>query len=279
MVHAKSKLWLLGMGWLALSAWPRELRACEFSEYDVSGILLSHEGWSDAAQIELPRNAALLFQQLADPAAPVEVGTDARGEPLSVLLEPVRQGPPGQNVYRSVEPLPVGAELSSKTVADYVDESPPTAPRVLGGAVVFNDGTGACGGNSCGDYTDLSLEIELSEDDHLRGEQLVYAVYLGTTRERAATAVRPDYVLRATGNQLWALVPDRWTHDEAYVSLSALDLAGNESPRSEPVKVGEDDGACSLSPGQRRAGAPLVLFAAAAAFALLRRQPRRMRQR
>ena len=70
-------------------------------------------------------------------------------------------------------------------------------------------------------------------------------------------------------------VDDTWMDRDAFIAVSALDHAGNESERSEPFRVNAASGeGCSVkSRATRRVSGSVFLLAFA--FALLRRLRRR----
>jgi hypothetical protein len=279
MTEHRLRVWLLS-GFVAFG--PRLAEACEMSDNLLREGLVLNRLADPPEPALLPRNLAVLRETLseAELAEPVRIGRDDRQMDVAVLLEPLRAGsvhPRSEQVYTVAEPLPVGASVDGFTVGDYIDDAAPSTPRIVGASLQFNDGNSGCARSSCGDYTNVTVTLEPGTDDRQDSSSLVYAVYLGTTRDRALSAATAIAVLNHDGGDevfLSALVDNDWSESDTYLSVSAWDAAGNESPRTAPVRVNDEPGACSLGSRRTRARFPFALFAAALAIAVARRKAR-----
>jgi hypothetical protein len=223
-----------------------EARACDFNSNHVLEGLLVADQFNPPA---LPRNLAFLTR--ADEARPdgtTLVGQTSLGEPIAASPIEGVSAPAGLSIVRVNEPVEpnasvfVGVDL---TVGTEIDETPPEQPIIAGGAVTFNSGRQVCAQDSCGDYTELEVTIEPVADDHAASAHMVYAVYLARGASEAATTSTPLAVLRH-GQPLWMLISDEWADSDAYVAISALDHAGNESPRSAPYRVNAAESGCTI---------------------------------
>jgi hypothetical protein len=161
------------------------------------------------------------------------------------------------------------------TTGDYVDDQPPTTPVLTSGAVTHHEGETACASNSCGDYDYLNFSIALPvTDDHTPAEVLIYAVYLEKTAEEARTA-GTAFVLLAGPSALGTFVDASWVDSDAFIAVSAIDFAGNESPRSEPYQVNARASGCAIEMHRRRPPAFAAALAILGGLAWARRRTRR----
>jgi hypothetical protein len=233
----------------------------------------------------LPRNVAFFWQQspVGSPV-PAEGVTVAQGPDGEAILAYAALDAPSRNrlyLVRPSEPLPAnsafsvyryGSLVEQYRTSDYLDETPPERPSIATGALIFHDGTQGCGQDSCGDYTSLSFELERPvSDDRALAENMVYALYFGESEAEVRTASTPYAFVWGFGLN----VDNTWMDRDAFIAVSALDHAGNESARSEPFRVNAgSDGGCSVqSRSTRRVSGTLFLLAFG--FALLRRARRR----
>ena len=117
------------------------------------------------------------------------------------------------------------------TTGDYVDDKPPSAPRVTSGAVTHYDQT-----DSCREHTSLEFTIaEPATDDHAPAELLTYAVYLrnlptkrAPRRRRSSCALRP--------NALATFFRDAsWVGADAYIADVGLRLRRKRKPAQRAV--------------------------------------------
>ena len=265
-----------------------EASACEFTESSVSasGPLIVLRGSDELDDFELPQNVAFLLEGPAveEIGAPFLEGEDEDGTPVSLQVEqlageyPMGRSRRGQ-LYVLTEPVPPGTTASGMVIGDYMDDQAPTAPQTLSGSIEFNED--GCGTSSCGEYTELRVAIEPASDDHAPPLALVYAVYLATSKAKAATAPVPEILLEVSefgDPSLWTLLDDKWSDSEAWLSISALDAAGNESPRTEPIRVNSESGGCTLGTRRRGGGFQLAAFVLAACAAVMRRVAKRRRE-
>lgn len=261
----------------------REASACEFAESSFSGgPLVVVRSDDEGDDFELPQNLAFLLEGPAvdQIGAPFLEGEDEDGNPLSLQVEQLGEYPMGRSrrghLYVLTEPAPAGTLAAGLVIGDYVDDQAPTAPKVLSGSVEFNED--GCGTSSCGEYTELRVAIEPASDDHIPPLALVYAVYLATSKAKAATAPVPEILLQVSefgDPALWTLLDDQWSDSDAWLSISALDAAGNESPRTDPIRVNSESGACTLGTRRRGGGFQLAAFVLAACAAVMRRVTKR----
>jgi hypothetical protein len=281
---ARGSSFLFSVCLLAASMLPtRQASACEFAESSISAsgpLIVLRSGDDD---FELPQNLAFLLEGPAvdEIGAPFLEGEDEDGNPVSLRAEPVGGELPIGRFRRGqlhvlTEPVPAGTLASGMVIGDYVDDQAPTAPKILSGAIEFNDD--GCGTSSCGEYTELRVAIEPASDDHVPPLALVYAVYLASSKAKAATAPVPEILLQVSefgDPALWTLLDDKWSDSDAWLSISTLDAAGNESPRTEPIRVNTESGACALGTRRRGGGFQLAAFVLAACAAVIRRVTKR----
>ena len=62
-----------------------------------------------------------------------------------------------------------------------------------------------------------------------------------------------------------------WADADAFISVSAFDIAGNESPRSEPYQVNAAASGCAVSLHHRRSSVSVTALLALAGLAWARR--------
>jgi hypothetical protein len=275
---------MLLTGVLCLTALPRTALACKWLDRSLQagGILAADR---DHALPPIPRNAAFFSHSLRGEEPETFVIAVDTGDQTLITGRAVRRiqrGPEGVTsfVVKTDALLAPHRMLANPDrtrtyiTADYVDNQPPTAPTVTGGALVWRAAFATCPAT-------VSLEFTIAEpatDDYAPAETLAYAVYLATSAEAAATASTP-YVLLA-GPSALPFIMGSWSEDDsAYITVSAMDFAGNESPRSAPVLVhqGTNTTACACAIPMHRgngttAAAGLALLAM---LATVRRRARR----
>jgi hypothetical protein len=260
---------LLACAALALTFLPRHGYACSFVE---SRALAGHvlgASWRELPPV--PRNAAYLWSlpEGADPAAALVLATDAATHD-PVMGHVVRRIATGSGYFPKSAGLYIAKpdellaphrmfigfgnrSVPAYTTADYVDEQPPAAPVLTSGAITHHDGETACSSDSCGEYDYLNFSIATSvQDDHKPTEMVTYAVYLERSAEQARTASTAFALL--TGHT-GTFVDAAWVDSDAFIAVSAIDFAGNESPRSEPLQV-SGSGGCAIQ--TRRHHRPVV---------------------
>jgi hypothetical protein len=256
-------------------------RACDFAPFE-AGTGVAARSSNDLPPV--PRNVAFLWQQIpVESALPAEGVTVAEGPGAAIVAQPLLDASSRFSTYlvRPSEPLEpniafsvyrYGSLAEQYRTGDYLDETPPERPVVSSGALSFHDGTQGCAQDSCGDYTSLSFELERPvSDDHARPDDMVYVLYLGESEAEVRAGGAP-YAFLSTFS---LNVEDGWVDKDAFMAVSALDHAGNESERSEPFRVNAStsEGCSVQSRSTRRVSASLFLVAFA--FALLRRVGRR----
>lgn len=157
---------------------------------------------------------------------------------------PVPLAPLGtRGLWQPETPLPAGSAISfghqrAITTVD-IDTEPPTGVEVARIAE-----------NLCGDHWVALLGTP--SDNLTPNEQVTYVLYLGASAEEAAATQEPAALI--PGGNVWEglrvdLVEPTW------VAVSVLDLAGNESPRAEPVEwLGAEPAGQSATKGCSAAG-------------------------
>ncbi|MGB5812157.1 MAG: hypothetical protein WBG86_16595 [Polyangiales bacterium] len=191
--------------------------------------------------IAVPRNVAVLGAGLVWTRIPLEVPLTET--PLPGLSRP--QSPLDPNVEIRTD---TGREYDDQTArtTESIDNEAPTAVELLG---VFD---GGC---------DRSLTVDFEErptDDQDSSWELAYAVYVGATKEEAETGSQPSGIW-AGGYGIRSKTEGSW------IAISVLDLAGNESPRSNAVEIMSRPAACAAN---GRGGIPMS-FLVAISMALL----------
>jgi hypothetical protein len=160
-----------------------------------------------------------------------------------------------------------------------------TMPRITGGAIQHVDGSSGCDKeeSSCGSgpWTYLQFAIaEHANDDHAVAERVTYAVYLERSAAEARAATTPFRLLRtpmllSDGSLSQNISLDHgWADADAFISVSALDVAGNESPRSEPYQVNAAASGCAVSLHHRRSSVSVTALLALAGLTRARRRAR-----
>jgi hypothetical protein len=200
---------------------------------------------------------------------------------------PGAAAPPGRFLLRpdplllanaTFRPFTNGARGGGLMTGDFTDDVPPEQPEVASGDIGYVEGTGGgCDHSNCGNYTRLEFTLgRAPTDDHTPSEILVYGVYLGSTPEEAASAPAPIRMLHGS-NTVGTIVDDAWADSDAFLAISAYDMAGNESPRSAPVRVNAEQSSCAFSRSSRRRGFPIFTLAVAALGCVVRRLTKRRR--
>ena len=190
--------------------------------------------WDGEQGVEAPRNVAVVHNpELLD------ISSRPRTT-VPVVAHPV------EGLWRPETPLPPGTPLESidQTVitTDVIDTEPPSAIEILSIST----------GGPCG-----MLDVEAAKppsDDYTPGNRLAFAVYAGATRAEAMESASRKKLLNNSFGYMYP-VGSRW------VSISVLDQAGNESPRSEAVEVIDANSGCAASgPGHSTSGGALLAF-------------------
>jgi hypothetical protein len=151
--------------------------------------------------------------------------------------------------------------VTQLTTGDYLDEAPPAAPQIVDSVVVRpGDGGEGCGGglSDCEGFTNLGVTLAApAQDDHAPAGRVAYLVYLERSADAARTTRTPFALVHESGNinatTLFVPLDESWVDSDAFVSVSAIDWAGNESPRTEPRPANSGGIGCAVSlPGKHR---------------------------
>jgi hypothetical protein len=193
---------------------------------------------------------------------------------------------------KPVEPLPANANIAPFGWVEYeqrfvtderIDEVPPTPPSVSDGSVQRHESDTACGMDSCGNYTFMTVKLSaLGNDDVTAPERLVYAVFVGSTAAEAATKTDADRL--HSGDAIWDGViyeglDASYLNRDVFVSFATLDESGNLSARTAPIQIhSAEDESCTVSRRSRGAGRVHWPLAFMAVLGLGRRsfRPRRI---
>ena len=207
---------------VSLPTWV-EARSCPWPEPVRWGFLglSDNEGSSKIDEaVEAPRNVAVVHNpEIYDVSS--YPGTLVPVVPHAV-----------QGLWRPETPPAPGTLLESpinRTVVttDAIDTEPPSSIEL----------SSISTGGPCG-MLDVSVDV-WSSDDHTPRERLVYAVYGGATYEEAMQSTSRIALYRYIG-----YIDRPGPH---WLSISVLDQAGNESPRSEPLEVIDANSGCAAS--------------------------------
>jgi hypothetical protein len=251
---------LIGAGALGVTALTLRARACSLVFSELGPGVVAGFGPRDLPAI--PRNAAFVWSRTdadaAIPAQPVVVALDPTSQPIMGRVLIAVGNKPRTFVAKPDEPLPPHFLIQSggdeSRTGDYVDERPPETPNVINSVVRYDDGEEGCGTSvsSCGDLT--SLEVTLAapaNDDHVPVRRVPYLIYLEKTAEAARTTRTPFALVSelptVNGTTLNVWLDRSWADSDAFVTVSAIDWAANESPRTEPLQANSGGGGCTLS--------------------------------
>lgn len=150
------------------------------------------------------------------------------------------------------EPLEPGVSYaydgSDFVVEDFIDASPPEPGQVRKATFSSWEDTG-CTSSSCGDNAaSIRMHLVSGTDDHTASAALTYAVYLGVTSEEAATTTRVErFVAASQIGEAWFGTAYEWTERDLYLSVSTLDLSGNESPLRAPIRIHAAPSGCRVA--------------------------------
>lgn len=150
------------------------------------------------------------------------------------------------------EPLQGGAsyELNGSTtftVADFIDTEPPAAPVLMGQSASVSEGSEGCAQDSCGTMVTVTARIAPGSDDRTPPERLTYALYLGASAQKARQSELPARLGLLEAGETWFFADDVWAERDMYLSVAALDFAGNQSTRTEPVLLRRGPSGCSAA--------------------------------
>jgi hypothetical protein len=164
------------LAWLAIHGPQMVVRACDYTAPWVEGFLGRH-WYAPSDALEVPRNAAVLNADLT------LVATGER-----IPLVPLAEHP---SLFRPEELLPVGATVQSRnvsaTVADVIDEQPPSTPVLLEGTISRSRSSGCGDTDSCDGLTFIKLDFEPGEDDMTPPSLMSTVLFVGATQDEAAT--------------------------------------------------------------------------------------------
>jgi len=201
---------------------------------------------------ELPRNVAFAFwpghgePQLMQDQSEVEL------EPLGPEPSPGHAG-----LATARTPLEPGRayryEGVAFTVQDFLDEEAPARPTLSGADLAVAEHESGClGGSSCGDRTVVVRARPLAgPDNHTPTERLTYALYLGSTPEAAREAMEPARFGVLESGETWFFAADAWADRDVFISIATLDFAGNESERTDPIRIHSAPDGCHATGSPR----------------------------
>jgi hypothetical protein len=248
------------LGWA-----PANVRACSYDGRDIppGGALGAPSNYaSGGITLTVPRNAAFLWSRSGldgSSAPPVIANDSATGAAVLgveitspfigggyVLLRPTVPLDPARNYRDARTGVTLVPEASD-------DTTPPEAPVILAASLETSDLSGGCnGGGTCGTTTWIQIQLAgTTADQPFGSEHLTYAAYVGFSREEALTGPQALKLFIGALTFNLGLSGSPSGHD-VYVSLAAIDQAGNIGPRSEPFLVEQAGGnGCSVRPGGR----------------------------
>jgi len=282
---------LIGVTTVAVTALTVSAHACSIIATDVpNGVI---DAWRQQNLPLVPRNAAFVWSSSdgnkAMPKEPVMVAFD------STYLDPVKgrvfmaiANRPGVFIAKLDEPMAPHLTIRSAgtdlTTDDYLDEAPPSTPQIVAGSVNHVESDEGCSGTTdsaaCEGLTGLGVTLGAhATDDHMPPRRVAYLVYLERSAEAARTTRTPfalASLLETTNGPTLALpVGSSWVDSDAFVSVSAIDWAGNESPRSEPYQVNANGSGCAVRGSRRHRPTIAFTFAILTGLACVRRWKRR----
>jgi hypothetical protein len=197
--------------------------------------------------VELPRNVAFAYwagydrPQLFEDGAPVELellGPEATNGHAG-LLSAAQPLEPGRSYIFD------GLELR---VGDFVDAAAPSAPEVRQAELEVTEYDEGCGSSSCGERMVVaSAQLQGAADDRTPSEHLTYAIYFGSTAEAARTASEPERFSLLENGRAWFFADDAWADRDVYLSVATLDFAGNQSERTEPIRIHTAPAGCEIA--------------------------------
>lgn len=182
------------------------------------------------------------------------------GTPTGLPFQLVELGV--QGLWRPETTLPPETQIvywrQTAITTTEIDTQPPTGVRLV---EAFDDGCG------------LMLPIEGSPaDDQTPTDRLTYVVHAGSTAEEAATTSMPHALVPALNvsegrdsDRLFVYFSGR--SDSRWFAVSVLDLAGNESTRSEAVELIGSSG-CEAADMPRAGSTSLAMVGFLAFFAV-----------
>jgi uncharacterized protein (TIGR03382 family) len=229
---------------------PPRARACDVpSPPSVTSGILGFDGGNPelAPDAPLPRNLALVYWSSRGVPRLTLDGAPVALEPLGPSAEAGTTG-----MMAPSEPLRSGAryELDGSTaftVADFIDTEPPSAPVLADQSVSVSDGREGCAYDSCGPMVTVTARIAPGSDDRTPPERLTYALYLGASAQKARQSEVPARLGLLENGETWFFADDAWAERDMYLSVAALDFAGNQSTRTEPVLLRRGPSGCSAS--------------------------------
>jgi hypothetical protein len=280
---------LIGAGALGVTALTLRAHACSVPENNLGvGVLAPWQ--RDLPPI--PRNVAFVAAGAepsgALPTMPVAVAVDAMGQPIMGRAVKGIKNRPGAFVAKLDEPLAPNFQIQSGgsqwITGDYLDEVPPEMPRITASEVHhYDEDQGGCGSgavSSCDGMTNLNVTLAgPAKDDRAPVGGVTYAIYLEKSADAARTTPAPFALVSESGTisatTLFLSLDASWADSDAFVSVSAVDWAANESPRSEPYPANSNGSGCTVSLPRRHRPTVAVTFAMLAALAWGRRIGRR----
>jgi hypothetical protein len=276
---------------------PRRANACVQPYYVRTGGGVVSSWWNlELGPFPLiPRNAAFLWTSLAGEqpptgAFPVAVDTADQSPIMARVVRAVskpstdRDPMPGIFIAKMDQLLSPSQGITplvdtpepyryTHTTGAYVDEEAPATPNLLNGRVKSYE--------SCSQNNQTTVVFTIAErvtDDHTPPELLTYAIYVEKSAEAARHATQPFALLIGALN-LHVDLESSWMDSTAYIAVSAIDMAGNESVRSEPLLVNGNERGCACAipkrHGHQAPGPGAAMLPALAMLAWVRRRARR----
>jgi hypothetical protein len=230
------------------------------------GILGSTFQTNGATELVLPRNFAVVEASGTPPA--LDDGTVLAFQPTEL---------PG--IARVGTTVPVGATITSGAgetarVEDVIDTTPPSALAITGGAFTVSEGDDggpfACQSiSSCGTIVRLAVDVDAATDDHTPSDRMTYALFVASSENGATSATSADSFIVRDGTEIWRFGDEAEGDSDIWVSVAAIDLAGNVGPRSAAMQIHTAETGCRVAPGNVTS---TVLLMALLGFALTRRR-------
>lgn len=126
-------------------------------------------------------------------------------------------------------------------VSDVVDDERPSTPTVTMATLTASGSGGGCGYTGCGRIVTFQFEVDAIDDIALPG-RLTYAFYFTDSPSEEVSGAPDKVLVRAYDGTLWGFGSEADEGATIFVSVRAIDQAGNVSALSEPVRVDTGSG-------------------------------------
>lgn len=219
------------------------------------GILGSTFETHGASELLLPRNFAIVEAAGMPPA--LDDGTTLAFQPTEL---------PG--IARVGTDVPAGATITSGAgetarVEDVIDTTPPSAAAITGGALTVSEGDdggpfGCQSISSCGTIVRLAVDVDAATDDHTPSDRMTYALFVASSENGATSTMAADSFIVRDGTEIWRFGDEAEGDSDIWVSVAAIDLAGNVGPRSAAMQIHTAESGCRVAPGNATSTALLV---------------------